>query len=223
MRELDEQALRLDTALVFDEVRSLATLEERQRLAREIHDGVAQEIAVARLRRRRPRPPRGHRRRSAPSCTALRAEISRVVSELRLSIFDLRSEISPAAGLGSALSDYVRDRRRPLRAHRAPHPRRGTRPGCAARSRPSCCGSPRRRSPTHASTPTPRTSGSTAAIRPPFARITVQDDGTGLGRPARADSYGLKIMRERAERIGAHARDRHEVRPRRGPGALESR
>ena len=45
MRELDEQALRLDTALVFDEVRSLATTEERQRLAREIHDGVAQEIA----------------------------------------------------------------------------------------------------------------------------------------------------------------------------------
>ena len=31
-----------------------------------------------------------------------------MVSELRLSIFDLRSEISPAAGLGSALSDYVR-------------------------------------------------------------------------------------------------------------------
>ena len=45
MREVDEHALRIDTALIFDEVRSLATTEERQRLAREIHDGVAQEIA----------------------------------------------------------------------------------------------------------------------------------------------------------------------------------
>ena len=39
-------------------------------------------------------------------------------------------------------------------------------------------------------------------VRPPFARITVVDDGTGLGDP-REDSYGLKIMRERADRIGA--------------------
>ena len=38
---------------------------------------------------------------------ALRSELTRVVSELRLSIFDLRSELS--AGLGSALADYVRE------------------------------------------------------------------------------------------------------------------
>ena len=40
----DEFALRLDTAVLFDEVRSLATSEERNRIAREMHDGVAQEI-----------------------------------------------------------------------------------------------------------------------------------------------------------------------------------
>ena len=39
-------ALRLEAALLFDEVRSLATNEERQRLAREIHDGVAQELVM---------------------------------------------------------------------------------------------------------------------------------------------------------------------------------
>ncbi|MEU0765221.1 GAF domain-containing protein, partial [Streptomyces microflavus] len=39
-------ALRLEAALLFDDVRSLATNEERQRLAREIHDGVAQELVI---------------------------------------------------------------------------------------------------------------------------------------------------------------------------------
>ena len=38
-------ALRLETALLFSEVRSIATAEERRRLAREIHDGIAQELA----------------------------------------------------------------------------------------------------------------------------------------------------------------------------------
>ena len=38
----------------------------------------------------------------------LRGELSRVVADLRLSIFDLRSDVSPTSGLGAALSDYVR-------------------------------------------------------------------------------------------------------------------
>ena len=42
--QLDEQAIRLDTALLLDDVRSLATAEERNRLARDIHDGVAQQL-----------------------------------------------------------------------------------------------------------------------------------------------------------------------------------
>ena len=106
MLALDEHALRLDTALAFDEVRSLATMEERQRLAREIHDGVAQEIAslgytVDDLLASATSD--GQRRK----LIALRGELTRMVSELRLSIFDLRSAIS--GGLGSALSDYVRE------------------------------------------------------------------------------------------------------------------
>ncbi len=39
---------------------------------------------------------------------ALRRELTRIISELRLSIFDLRSEVHADIGLGSALSDYVR-------------------------------------------------------------------------------------------------------------------
>ena len=39
-------------------------------------------------------------------------------------------------------------------------------------------------------------------VQPPSASITVRDDGVGL-RTGRDDSYGLRIMRERAERIDA--------------------
>ena len=39
-------------------------------------------------------------------------------------------------------------------------------------------------------------------MRPPFAEIEVVDDGAGMQR-ARHDSHGLRIMRERAESIGA--------------------
>ena len=44
-KALRPAALQLDTALVFSAVRESATAEERQRLAREMHDGVAQDLA----------------------------------------------------------------------------------------------------------------------------------------------------------------------------------
>lgn len=200
MSELDEQALRLDTALLFDEVRSLATTEERRRVAREIHDGVAQEVAslgyvVDDL--------------SADAITeaqrtklqSLRAEISRVVSELRLSIFDLRSEISPTAGLGSALSDYVRTvgARSGLTVHltldEAPTRLRGEIETELLRIAQEAVTNARRHSEAE-------NLWVHCRVRPPYARITVEDDGRGLG-PERPDAFGLKIMRERADRIHA--------------------
>ncbi len=200
MQDLDEQSLRLDTALVFDEVRSLATMEERQRLAREIHDGVAQEIAslgylVDELAAEETDDEQQQRLR------ALRGEISRVVSELRLSIFDLRSEISPAAGLGSALSDYVRavGARSGLTVHltldEAPTRLRGEVETELLRIAQEAVTNARKHSQA-------QNLWVDCRIQPPFAHITVEDDGNGLGRP-RADSYGFKIMRERADRINA--------------------
>ena len=231
LRELDEQALRLDTALVFDEVRSLATLEERQRVAREIHDGVAQEVAslgyaldelVANAASDAQRA----------QLQEVRSEVSRVVSELRLSIFDLRSEISPAAGLGSALSDYVRSvgSRSGLTVHltldEAPTRLRTEIETELLRIAQEAVTNARKHS-------NADNLWVDCRIRPPFARITIQDDGTGLhgtgpdGRRfddtrsdarsgsaagtagtattngVRTDSYGLNIMRERAARINA--------------------
>lgn len=204
LRELDEQALRLDTALVFDEVRSLATLEERQRVAREIHDGVAQEVASLgyALDELVATTPEEDRRMQLAE---VRSEVSRVVSELRLSIFDLRSEISPAAGLGSALSDYVRTvgSRSGLTVHltldESPTRLRTEVETELLRIAQEAVTNARKHS-------SAENLWVDCRIRPPFARITVEDDGTGIDgglAGPRADSYGLNIMRERASRINA--------------------
>ena len=46
------------------------------------------------------RPPR--------SCAALRAEVTRVITELRLSLFELRSEVDRHGGLAAAIAEYAR-------------------------------------------------------------------------------------------------------------------
>lgn len=213
MRDVDDHALRIDTALTFDEVRTIATMEERQRLAREIHDGVAQEIASL-----------GYvvddlsavttEQRQRAMLAELRREITRVVSELRLSIFDLRSEIDPSAGLGSALSDYVRSigARSDMTVHltldEAPTRLRSEVETELLRISQEAITNARKHS-------AARNLWVDCRVHPPYASITVTDDGKGLG-PGRQDSYGLKIMRERAQRIGAEL-DIRSTEPHEGP------
>jgi signal transduction histidine kinase len=204
-------ALRLDTALVFDEVRTLATADERRRLAREIHDGIAQEVASIGYAVDEMIADSSSDEHSA-NLRTLRHELTRLVSELRLSIFDLRSEVSQSAGFGAALTDYVRQV--------------GTRSGMTVHL--SLNETPQRlrveveteilRIAQEAITNARRHSGAsnlwvTFAADPPHATLTIADDGHGLGTP-RSDSYGLRIMRERAERIGASL----EIRSREGGG-----
>ncbi|QIK66075.1 ATPase [Nocardioides sp. HDW12B] len=197
---LEDRALRLETALAFDEVRALATVEERQRLAREIHDGVAQEIAsLGYLVDDLAANAAGDHQRT--KLHALRGEITRVVNELRLSIFDLRSDVNTSTGLGSALSDYVRTvgARSGLTVHLTldeGHNRlRSEVETELLRITQEAVTNARKHAEAH-------NLWVNCRVRPPFAEITVEDDGRGLGRP-RADSYGISIMKERAHRIGA--------------------
>ncbi len=96
---------RLASALLFDDVRRLATDDERVRLAREIHDGIAQDMASV-----------GYlvddiARDADPEVSQrlgkLREHIGGLVSELRLSIFDLRAGVDEKVGLSRTLADYV--------------------------------------------------------------------------------------------------------------------
>jgi signal transduction histidine kinase len=196
---VDETALRLETALLFGEIQSIATTEERRRLAREIHDGIAQELASLGyavddlVAEAGVDPMAGHLRR-------LRGEVTRIVSELRLSIFDLRSEVQAQVGLGSALSDYVRAVS--VGANFSVHvvldeaPDRLPIAVEAELLRVAQEAITNARKHAHADN-----LWVTCRVDPPYAQLRVEDDGGGLGT-GRHDSFGLEVMRERAARIG---------------------
>ncbi len=210
---IDDAAVQLDSGRLFSEVRALATMEERRRLAREIHDGIAQEIAslgyvVDEL------VAEEHDDDQRRRISTLRDELSRIVSELRLSIFDLRSDVQPHTGLGAALSSYVRQvgASSGLTVHLVldeSTDRLGVETETELlRIAQEAITNARKHS--HA-----RNLWVTCRVDPPDAYMRIADDGRGLGSP-RIDSYGLDIMRERAERLGVTLR----VRERHGGGTV---
>lgn len=94
----------VDVALIFASLRQHAAFEERERLAREMHDGIAQELValgyrfdVARRQAVVDAP------QFAPTIEEARADLSRVLTDLRLRIADLRLAVRPDRGLGAVV------------------------------------------------------------------------------------------------------------------------
>ena len=107
MTEIDEHSLRLDTALTFDEVRTIAATEERHRLAREIHDGVAQEVAsLGYLVNDLAATATDEIQRG--KLRELRIELTKVVGDYGCRSSTCAARSDATAGLGAALSEYVR-------------------------------------------------------------------------------------------------------------------
>ena len=196
---VDEAALRLETALLFGEVRTIATSEERRRLAREIHDGIAQELASLGYAIDDLVADAGDEEQ-ANVFRGLRREVTRMVGELRLSIFDLRSEVQAQISLGNALSDYVRQVSAGaafsvhLILDEAPDRLPITVEAELLRIAQEAITNARK----HADA---EHLWVTCHVDPPFAHLRVEDDGRGLGAK-RIDSFGLEVMRERADRLG---------------------
>jgi signal transduction histidine kinase len=207
-------ALRLEAALLFDEVRSLATNEERQRLAREIHDGVAQELvmvgygidnALATLPE--------VAKETAEELRTLRGEVTRVITELRLSLFELRSEVDRHGGLAAAIAEYARavGQSAGLRVHLSLDE--------STARLPAATEAELLRIAQEAITNARKHAGAanlwvTCAVDPPYAQIEVSDDGQGISGQRPDGRYGLAIMQERAERI----RGRLEIKSRQPNG-----
>jgi signal transduction histidine kinase len=194
-----EAALRLETAMLFDEVRGVATAEERRRVAREIHDGIAQELSYLGYFVDGLAAEAKDDESMSGQLRELRAEITRIVSELRLSIFDLRSEVDVHGGLGSALSDYVRSvgRQSGLPVHLSLAESANRLPAETEAELLRIAQEAITNARKHAEADNLWV---TLEVEPPGALLRVEDDGRGLGT-GRVDSSGLQIMRERAGRL----------------------
>ncbi len=195
----DEFAVRLDTAVLFDEVRTLATSEERNRIAREMHDGVAQEIVGLGYIVDEIESISDHDQ-TRELASALRSEITRLVSEIRFSIFDLRHEVSDGR-LSSSLADYARavSHATGLRVHLSlaesgpPLPARTATE--VLRVAQEAIGNVRKHACADNLWVVLDSDGSRLSLE-------VRDDGVGQAEP-RDNHWGLQTMRERAKTVGA--------------------
>lgn len=195
----DEFVLRLDTALLFDDVRLMATAEERNRIAREMHDGVAQEVValgyiVDEIESVSDQP------ETQQLAASLREEISRVVTELRFSIFDLRHQVADHR-LSGALAEYVREvsHGTDLRVHLLLDESGPALPSRMEtellRVAQEAIGNVRRHAHAGNLWVTLVSDGS-------CVRLEIEDDGIGNALP-KDRHWGLQTMKERAATIGA--------------------
>ena len=143
-RKLSPATVRLDTAVLFLAFRDSATVEERRRLAREMHDGVAQEMASL-----------GYFVDTLVDQEPEGSDRARQLTHAARAADDGRRRGTPlgpdAAHRASARTtpSAPRSARWPATSARAAAPRSTSpstsrRRGCVPRSRASCCASPRR-------------------------------------------------------------------------------
>jgi signal transduction histidine kinase len=197
---IEQSGPRLASAMLFDDVRRLATTDERMRLAREIHDGIAQDLASVGYAlddiRRDCEP------EVAKHVMAVREQLQVMVADLRMSIFDLRTGINDSVGLGTALSEHAQ--RIAAQSDLVVHVSMDESP----KRLPITVEVELLRIAQEAITNVRRHASAanlwlTITVEPPRAHISVTDDGRGL-RTGRPDSFGITGMRERARRIGAN-------------------
>lgn len=98
----------LQAGLLFGTLRQFASLEERNRIARDIHDGIAQELAalgyqIDALRAQAGPPGIAMRDR----LDGLREQLGEAMADLRMHITDLRVAERPGTGLGAVLGAAV--------------------------------------------------------------------------------------------------------------------
>lgn len=194
-RTLQVNAVQLDTALLFVTFRDSSTAEERRRLAREMHDGVAQDIAglgylVDALASTATTPQQTER------IGVLRDRITAVVAEIRRSLVNLRTSVGASESLGAAIGSIARNL-----TEVSGVPIHVTLDETTDRLRPEVEAELFRITQEAMNNAIKHAQASAievnCQVRPPYARITVSDDGRGMQAP-RTGSHGLEIMRERA-------------------------
>ena len=106
---VERHAPVIGVALSFASLRERAGFEERERLAREMHDGIAQELVALGFhldlmaRTRDPQKPE----HGEQMLEAARSQLRRILGDLRSHISDLRVGVRPERGLGATMTSRL--------------------------------------------------------------------------------------------------------------------
>jgi signal transduction histidine kinase len=106
-----QAAIAIENARLYAEVRSLATVQERERIAREMHDGLAQALGFLRFRLKtlEDRMEGGGQPPGSPELAEMRVVAGKAFEEVRQSIFGLRTMVSRSLGLLPTLTEYLHE------------------------------------------------------------------------------------------------------------------
>jgi signal transduction histidine kinase len=101
--------LIIQNAQLHEQSKLLAVMEERGRLAREIHDGIAQTLGALQLKASQLEGsfPSQHIDEPRDHLTELQEMISRAYRDLREAMFGLHAVVEPGTGLVPALREYL--------------------------------------------------------------------------------------------------------------------
>jgi two-component system nitrate/nitrite sensor histidine kinase NarX len=102
-------AIALETARLSDELRDAATLQERERLAREMHDGFAQSLALLNLKLQTALALEDAPPRVAQMLREMATVTQQAYQDVRQAILGLRTFVSRGLGLEPALTEYLHE------------------------------------------------------------------------------------------------------------------
>jgi PAS domain S-box-containing protein len=203
----DQAAIAIENARLYGEIQSLAVAQERQRLAREMHDSVAQSLSLLHLQIAKMQE--GQAAADSRLTASLR-DMTKITEnaydELRQSIYGLRTMVSRGLGWVATLDEYLHE----FTTRTGIKVTLETADGLPAELPPvtevqlvrivqEALANVRK----HAGTDHAR-----VQLQPTerSVRVTIEDDGCGLQPEAstaiKQRHFGLEIMRERAESLG---------------------
>lgn len=194
--------IAIDNARLFQRLRIVSADEERNRIARDLHDHIGSSLAYLGFELDRSIAA-AHRGESVDHALhELRDQVTNMIGEVRETLYDLRSEVSESQDLATTLGEFLDRIRGRSGLDVAFDCDQQVRLGLTPErelwhlAREALINVERHAQATHVSVEWIST--------PASAALTVRDNGVGmLFGSGRVDSYGLRGMRERAASIGA--------------------
>jgi signal transduction histidine kinase len=194
--------IAIDNARMFLRIGTLAADEERKRIARDLHDHVGSSLAMIGFEVDRAISMAANDEEVEPVLRELRQQVSAVVTDVRDTLYDLRTDVSDTRDLSHTVKEFVgRVQQRSGMKTTSDMDIEPRLPLVLERElwqivRESIVNAERHSKAEHIVV-TGRRQGD-------HITLSVRDDGVGLDATnARPDSYGMMGMRERAHRLDA--------------------